>query len=449
MPRRVLFATSLLALALLAGACASPSKLARQSDRALEKGDVDKAYDRALRAIQKDGHNAEARAAYDHASDALATQLRSRIRFKANAGDSLGAAESALEYSHFRADVLVNGSQVHDDAAWGGDEARLYRTAAQTWYRRGRDAMAAAHPKTAYRAFADCRRFLPGYADAAKLQDVSFRRAARRAAVVPFADAIGVRDLALETHERTATQVEGAARGQLTFTTVLPADSVEAGLTLSAARNMTREDAIAAGRRLGVNYVVFGRFSGLRSSTDTREFSQPVIHRVDVPDTSGHTRVVDRQVDIRVITRSRTVRTQTDLEVIDVKNGVAVAKRTIPNELYASVIWTDYRPEGDCSRYMLMSPESRKADATRARQVDSRWRETAGSWSLPALLERSKNDHDRARYKHDYRGEFYGDTRSRPVWLGELPSDDELAFAAVHDVWKPVFEMLQDVDDHE
>ena len=51
-------------LVLLLASCAGPAKLAQQSDEALAHGDLHKAYDRALRAIEKDPQNQPAREAY-------------------------------------------------------------------------------------------------------------------------------------------------------------------------------------------------------------------------------------------------------------------------------------------------------------------------------------------------------------------------------------------------
>jgi hypothetical protein len=135
--------------------------------------------------------------------------------------------------------------------------------------------------------------------------------------------------------------------------------------------------------------------------------------------------------------------------VIDVRTGATLARRIVPGEAHAHTVWTDFRPEGDCTHYALLDPDTRKAEPERAKAVDAQWKERVGSWTLPALLERAQKGRDRARYKPDYRREFLGDTRARPVWLGELPSEDELAYCALETVWKPVLAALEELDERE
>lgn len=435
----------LIAVALLAVSCASPARLARKSGEELAQGDLDHAYDLARRAIEKDAANAEARAAYERASERLGAGWRERVHAQA-AGDSGAAADLVMSYGRFRSEVLAHGLSLHEEPGWSADEALLYRTAAQRHYQRGRDALAAKKPKAAFAAFRDCRRFIPGYADAASMQARALRLATVRVAVLPFAENIDVPGLTLEMHRRTAAEVARQAGGEFTFTALVPTDSVDDALTLADAQEPTRERAIAAGRRLGAQRVVTGRFAGLRSSNDSKESVQPFVHRVDVRDDKGVTHPRWDTGELTVITRSREVKLQTEIEVIDVRTGATVARRTVPGEAFARTVWTDFRPEGDCTRYALLDPETRKAEPDRAKAADARWKEGAGSWTLPALLERAQKDRDRARYKSDYRREFLGDTRSRPVWLGELPSEDDLAYCALEELWKPVLAALQELD---
>ena len=66
-------------LALVLVACASSAKLARQSDEALARGDLRKAYDRARSAIEKDPQNQDARGAYAAASRLVKDLIRERV----------------------------------------------------------------------------------------------------------------------------------------------------------------------------------------------------------------------------------------------------------------------------------------------------------------------------------------------------------------------------------
>ncbi len=440
MSRRV---WTLVAVALIAVSCASPARLARRSGQELAQGDVDKAYELARKAVEKDAGNADARAAYARASERLAADWRGRIRAQASA-DSLAAAEAVLRYTRFRSEVAAHGATTRDDADWAADEGLLYRTAASRYYRQGREALAAKKPKTAWRAFGDCRRFLPEYADVERQQDRAWRLASVRVALMPFADGVDVPGLALDTHRRTADELAKAT--DLVFTRLVDADSVEGAISLAESRALSREAALAAAKKLGAQRVVIGRFLGLRSSSDSRESVHPLVHRVEVKDDKGATQVQYEASELHLVTRSREVRLTTEMEVVDVKTGTTLARRTIPGETFARVVWTDFRPVGDIGRYALMDPDRRKSEPDRAKDVDARWKEQAGSWTVPALLQRAKDGRDRERYKSDYRREFVGDTRPRPVWLGELPGEDELAFCAVNDLWRPVLAALEELD---
>lgn len=440
-------ALALAVVALALASCATPSRLAKQSNEAIAKGDLAKAYDRAVRAVEKDGGNAEARTAYERASELFAAEKRAAVRARA-AADSLGAAEAAREYARFRSEVVAHGASTRDDARWSADETLLYRTGASTWYRRGREALAARRPKAAWRAFGECRRFLDGWADAPEQQQRAFRQASVRVAVMPFTDGVSVPGLALETHERTAEGLAAAEDG-FTFTQVVPRDSVDAALTLADARSLSRDAAMAAGRRLGAQRVVIGRFLGLRSSSDSRERTIPFVRRVEVRDAEGVTHVKWEEGQLAIVRRSRDVRLQTEFEVVDVRTGATVLKKVVPGESFAEVAWTDFRPEGDCAAYHLIAPDLRKADPARAKKADAAWKDAAGDWALPRFLEQAQKHRDRARYERGYRSEFLRDTRSRPVWLGELPGEDELAFCALATLDRPVVAALEELDARE
>src|SRR5512134_3768763 len=124
-PPMKLSRTILLLLAAFAVAsCAGPAKLARQSDEALARGDLRKAYDKALRAVEKDPQNAAARAAYDAASRRVADDYKGRVRALA-AADSLGAADLALDFRSFRGSVAAHGTSLVPDDAYESDERRI------------------------------------------------------------------------------------------------------------------------------------------------------------------------------------------------------------------------------------------------------------------------------------------------------------------------------------
>ena len=429
--------------------CAGPAELAQQSNEALAKGDLRKAYDRALRAIEKDPLNAQARAAYTQASGYIADDYKARVRALA-AVDSLGAADLVLEFRSFRNTVAQHGSSLAADDAYEDDEIRIVTAAAREYYRRGRAAMAERRPKQAWRDYGSCLSYVADYADAAKRQQDAWRAARTRVALLPFADGIQVRGLSQEIADQCATEVPRQAGSSLSFTEFVSSGEVAGTITLAQASRMSAQDARAIGRKLGADCVVTGRFAGLRSSDDFEDLTLPVYRRVEHQDDKGVTTVSWDEASLRVVTREREVTVNWDFEVIDVRSGAVLAHHEAPANAAARIVWTDFKPEGDIDQYTLLPPDVRKSDAARAKSVDSQWEEGVGSWKLPELLRKSRDERGRSRWSKAYRREFHGvDSRRRPVWLGELPGEDDLAFIALEDAWRPVLEVLQELDAQE
>jgi hypothetical protein len=78
--------------------------------------------------------------------------------------------------------------------------------------------------------------------------------------------------------------------------------------------------------------------------------------------------------------------------------------------------------------------------------VEKDWRNTFGSWTVPALLDRARRDPGRTRYQPQHRADFSAAGTSTPVWLDDVPPVGELAYLALADAWMPMLEMLKDLD---
>lgn len=431
--------------ALVAASCAGPAKLAQQSQEALEKGDLRKAYDRALRAVEKDPQNAAARAAYDQASARVADDYKARVRARA-AADSLGAADLALEFRSFRGSVAAHGTALRADDAYEGDERRILAAAARTHYRYGRASLSSKRPKEAWREFELCRRY-DGWADFERLQSKAYEAALTRVAVFPFEDGIQVPGLTQEVAAQVDRELVRRA-GDMRFTEIVDPAKVANTMTVAQANRMSREAALALGRKLGADRVVVGRFGGMRSNNDTKDMTLPIFRRVESKDDKGATVTSWEESSLRVVTREREVSVNWGFDVLDTETGEVVAHRDVPTTTAARIVWTDYKPVGDCDRYALLPPDVRTKDTARAKQVDTQWDERLGSWKLAELLKRAQGDRSgRTRWSKEHRGEFRGhDSRRRPVWLAELPGEDDLAFVALDDAWKPVLAVLRDLD---
>ena len=440
--------TSLAMLALIVGmllaGCAGPAKLAKESDEALAKGDLRLAYQRALKAIEKDPLNQPAREAYEASSARLVQDHRQRVLAAATA-DTLRAADLALAFHALRAEVAAHDSAVPTDAAYDASETRILRTAARRWYGRGRLAMAAKHPKEAYRDFVSARHYVDDFLDAGKQQDAAFAAALTRIAVLPFADGVRVPGLAQDLCERITQRVRSGVN-KLIFTELLPIDSVEVRVSIAQAREMTRDEALALGRRLGVQRIVYGHLAGLRSSSNQSELVTPVYRRLASKDSQGNAVVRWEEQSLRVVLRDREVSVQYDFDILDVRSGVSLAHRELPGRTSARIAWTDFRPEGGIDDYALLPNDVRKADPDRGKQADAQWNERMGSWTLPAFMQKAREDRQRSHYDPRYRSEFFTDTHRRPVWLGELPGEEDLAYVAVDDAWRSVLAAMQELD---
>ena len=441
---RVLLAICCLA-ALMLLSCAGPTKLAKESDQALAKGELRLAYARALKAIEKDPQNAAARQAYDASSARLAQDYRQRVLATASA-DTIRAADLALTFRTFRGEVAGHGSSVPADAAYDASEARFLRVAARQWYARGRLAMAAKHPKEAWRDFTNSRRYEDDFRDVARQQDAAYAAAVTRIAVLPFADGVRVPGLSQDLCERMYQHLGGGSSDHFQFTEMIPLDSVEARVSMADTRELSREQALAIGRKLGAQRVVCGHLAGMRSSSNQSELVAPIYRKRESKDAQGNSVVRWEEQSLRVILRDREVTVQYDFDVLDVRTGTVVAHRELPGKTAARTAWTDFRPESGPDDYVLLPGDARRADPDRGKQADTRWSERMGTWTLPAFMQKAREDRARARYDRRYRGEFYTDTHRRPVWMGELPGEEELAFVAVEDAWRSVLGVLQELD---
>lgn len=433
-------------LALLALSCASANRLSRKSEQELALGDPGDAYRLARRAVEKDAKHQRARAAFAAAATALVDDREARILAIA-AADSVAAAERALELAALRADILRHGLELPADTVSARNQQAILTAAAAHHYAAGEQALAARTPRVAWRRFRESRRFVPGHRDVDRQIEAAYALALSRVAILPVIDQTGVPGISRALTDRIHGELSRHVRPDgFVFTRLIDPGQVYGRVTLAEADGLTREDAVRIGRRLGADQVVTGRVYGLRTRTNTTAVHQLIFRRVVERDTSGARRVRYVEHDLHAIERERIVTVQYDFDVVDTEDEVSLARFSDAVEGYARVVFTDFQPIGDCDDYVVVPPGLDRSDPARAERLKNEWQSHFGTWTLPALLRKARSDRSRSHYTQADRQAFFGDCRERPVWLGGLPGENDMAAIALDVIWQPVLGMLQELD---
>ena len=430
--------------------CAGTAKLTKQSEEKLASGDAWKAWNLAVRALDKEPGNPRAREAATAAGASIVEEWQRQIRALAEI-DTMKAADEVLELSQFR-EGAARYATIPVGASWREEEEAIRETAARTHYQRGREAAAANMPKRAWVEFNDAELFVPGYRDVAQRAERALRDATTTVAVVPFDThssdpALGV-DVAKAWRDDL---LQSITPPRARFTRVLGGDVVERSMRVSDLDGLTRDQAVRLAKKAGAERVVWGSIGRVHSNTRIDWFRDTVARRVVVRDSEGNesTRWVD--VPIEVVSRIRDVKVGVDYEVISVRGGASLASRHFDRTISARVVWTSHHPEGDPSAYDLVSEVTRSSNPKRAKDVESRWKTVCGdATTLVQVLEARRST----------KGSGHGAREALPriaagaafVFLEELPSAEELAYTALTDNFSPVrgdILKLDQVDDAE
>jgi len=229
------------------------------------------------------------------------------------------------------------------------------------------------------------------------------------------------------------------------FTKVLGGDTARRSMTVGELEDLTRNDAIRMGRRMGAQRVVWGTVTPVKSSTQFHLFRDSVCRRVVDRDKEGHevTRWVD--VPIEVVSRTRDVTAGVDYEVIETTSGTTLVHRHVDRANAARVVWTSYQPEGDPASYSLVSEEVRSSNPDRARDVEKRWASVCGSAvTLAQVLEERRRSGSQGTSARDAVGRFAAGAAF--VFLQDLPPAEDLALAALQRGSAPLRDDLLKLD---
>lgn len=433
-------------LALLTLSCASANQLSKRSERELAAGDLRRAYQHARAALVKEPHNPNARTAYTRASHQLLADLKTRVLNIASV-DTISAARQSREVSALRTEIARMGIAVPADPEYGRHETAILIGAAGICYTRGERELAGRQPKAAWTSFSMAREFVPTYRDVTRRIDQAFEMAVATVAILPFEDQTGVPGISQAISDRVYDAVSRRIPSdEYRFTRLVDRDKVYGRITLAELDELSRDRAVTIGRRVGADEVVMGRVYGLRSTTNSNRFTAIVYRKIVEQDTSGARRERWTEHEFTAVAREREVTVNYDVEVVDTHDRVALAKFTQGASAYARVVWTDFSASGDCGDYALATPAMRATQADRVRTIEQNWKQQFGTWTLPALLEHARKNRSHTRYQPSHRQAFFADCRERPVYLGGLPGEQELAGIALDGVWQPVVGVLKELD---
>jgi len=428
--------------------CAGPEKLAQQSEKAYGKGEVEKAYQKAARALRKEPENRRARAAMTLAAARLLDERQTEIRGIA-VRDTVAAAKRSLALDKFLDELTTYRIVLPPDPGFDRDEAAIRLGAAGIVYEQAVEDLEAGAPKRAYDGFQLAQEFQPRYRDVTRRIEQAFDDALPRVAFLPFANETDIPAFSREFSDRAYAEIaRKIVNTGFRFTALAPRERVYQAVPMALADHLRPRQATRIGRDLGVDRIIVGRFYGVHTNTNTGNFTQPVFYKMVDKDEKGATRerYVERTIDI--LTRDREVSVSYEYQVIDVEDGVSVAGNTGTLKAAAHAIFTSARVEGDDGDYCLVPPDIEKSDSNRAKRIRHEWEDRCGDWKLPDLIARSRKERSR-RYESRYEDDWALRENSRAVFLGDVPPEGDLVKLAFCQVWEPLVRTLHDLDQSE
>lgn len=431
----------LLALPLVLG-CAGSNTLARRSEEKLESN-PQRAWELAVRALDKEPGNVRARSAATAAGTALAADWQRRIRALADA-DTMAAAEQVLEFAAFRAGA-IRYATIPVEAAWSTDEKNLRHAAARMHYRRGALETEARRPKKAFYHYASCDRFVPDYRDAERLAARAMEKATAKLVFVPLRGGSGGtlgRDVAAAWRGEC---VERMNPPDVLFTRILPSEDVEREMSVADLDAMSRDRAIRLARRAGADRLVWGTIGGVDAKNGLQMYTDAVWRRIVEKDADGNRHTRWASVPIEVIARTRDVTVDLEYEVIAAVGGATLARRREPCTMTARAVWTVSMLDGESDSYALYTDAMKSEDPERCRQIDTRWKAVVGEGStLRSVIEARRAKRSSGNERAEAVARWIAGAAF--VMLEDLPPTEALAQGALVRGWRTVHADLLRLD---
>ena len=438
----------LLMTSLSALSCAGSNKLAQQSEKAYGEGNLEKAYQKAARALRKEPDNRRARLAMTQAASRLRDERETEIRGMA-AQDTLAAAKRSLAMDAFRAELLEYRVVLPPHPDFDREDAMIRTGAARRVYDEAVEALESGAPKRAYDGFQMAKQFQPRYSDVARRIDQAYDEALPRVAFLPFANETDLPELSKEFSDRAYSEIaRRVASNGFRFTELTPRERVYQAVPVSAMDHLGARKAARIGRDLGVDRVIVGRFYGLRTKTSLGAFPQTIFYKTTEKDDQGvsHDRYTERAMI--VLTRDRDLTVGYEYSIVDVQDGSAIAGNTGTVHAAAHAILASAAVGGgNPDDYTLAPPDLEQRDPDRAKRLRSEWQDHCGDWKVSEVIARSRREG--RGYESRYQNDWVLRSNGVAFFLGELPSEAELVKYAYGQVWEPLAHTLKDVDEAE
>jgi hypothetical protein len=439
-----------LCIAFSALSCAGPNKLAQQSEKEYSEGNLEKAYQKAARALRKEPENRRARAAMTQAASQLRDEREQEIRGMA-AQDTVAAARRCLAMESFRAELLEYRVILPPHPEFDRDEAMIRSAAAGETYRDAEEALESGAPKHAYDVFKEAEEFQPHFRDVSRRIAQAYDEALPRVAFLPFVNETDLPALSKGFSDRAYAEIaHRISNSGFRFTELTSRERVYGAIPLSMVDHISARQAARLGRDLGVDRVILGRFFSLRTRTNVGAFPQVVFHKTTEKDQNGATRERYAERTMIILTRDRDLTVGYEYSIVDVRDGSTVAGNsgTLHAAAHAILASATFGGGDDPDDYVLLAPDLEKADPDRAKRVRSEWQDHCGDWTLRDVIARSRKEKAQG-YESRYQDDWVLRSNGVAVFLGELPSESELVKYAYGQVWEPLTRTLHDLDQAE
>jgi tetratricopeptide (TPR) repeat protein len=434
-----------ISLVYLAG-CAGPAKLARKSHEQLAEGEVKKAYETALKAVDKDPYNEAARVALGDAGAALVAYELQTLRSAVQV-DTIQAAEVALRMAAIRNETALHGVSLPFDSLAAAEQDAARSGAARVYLRLGDEQLSLGNPKAAYGHFLTARRFEPDDADVAARLEQTYDAAVDRVLVAPisFETRIGVDREALS--ERLYHELASYTKSNLQFTELLGRGEEWVQMLSLAPGHLTRDRAIRIARDAGATRVVWTRIYGDRVASNSESFTGTLYHEVERKRADGNEVRVEEEVPFRAGIQDIWASVALECEVYDLADDHVVARRTGERGAGLRALRSSTGFPGDADDYELCTSSMESADKKRCRELREDWSHAMGDLSVKDFIERANHDPGTIVFG---RGKHYGrasrDNRSYDIYYGSPPAETLLILNALSDAWREAASALQEAD---